>query len=215
VDEIRPNIFEALKRAYIKRGIVPRSYHSKGAQPPAEAKSENITASETKSASSPAPDGSEKTTEKPGLKKNGSEAKTAKGPESLTELTQNASEVLYEATTIFPFTPFPDTITVDREKITIANRFFWRTANITSTPISEVMSAESNVGPFFGSLHLTFRFFTDNTRTISFLWRHDASNLQKLIHGFIIAHRREVDTSRVPMGELKAMLMELGQGVSD
>ena len=140
------------------------------------------------------------------------ESKSAKGPDTLVELTEKSQDILYEASTVFPFTLFPDTITLDREKLTIANRLFWRTANITSTPVSEIMSCEANVGPFFGSLHLTFRFFTDNQRTVKFLSRSDAERLQRLIHGYIIAHRREVDCSNINKDDLKKLLLELGQG---
>lgn len=162
----------------------------------------------------PSQDGSIKTTNLPGLKKS-EESKSAKGPDTLTELTENSQDILYEATTVFPFTLFPDTISLDREKLTIANRLFWRTANITSTPISEIMTVEANVGPFFGSIHLTFRFFADNQRTVPFLTRSDATNLQRLLHGYIIAHRREIDCTNVDTEDLKKLLSELGQGASD
>jgi hypothetical protein len=142
-------------------------------------------------------------------------SKTAKGPEDLRELTAKSQDVLYEATTVWPFTLFPDTITLDREKLTIANRYFWRTANITSVPVGEIMSAEATVGPFFGSLHLTFRFFANNERTISFLPHRAAIEMQRLIHGYIVAHRREIDVSSVSKDELCKLLKELGQGVTD
>lgn len=199
IDEIQPNVFEALKRAYVNRGLVrtpkepPKSTLQKELEKP-----------------SPHTEGRKKP-----LEKKPPDSKSAKGPENLTELTANSQEVLYEATTVFPFSLFPDTVTLDREKLTIANRTFWRTASVTSTPVGEIMSAESSVGPIFGSLHLTFRFFADNQRSIRFLWRHDATNMQKLIHGYIIANRREIDCSNVPLEELKTMLTELGQGVSD
>jgi hypothetical protein len=77
------------------------------------------------------------------------------------------------------------------------------------------MSAEAVVGPFFGSLHLTFRFFANNERTVSFLPRKDAIEIQRLIHGYIIAHRREIDVSSVGKEELVKLLTELGQGASD
>jgi hypothetical protein len=142
-------------------------------------------------------------------------SKTAKGPEELQEITEKSQDILFEATTVWPFTLFPDTIKLDREKLTIANRAFWRVANITSVPVGEIMSAEVVVGPFFGSLHLTFRFFTNNERTINFLNRKDAIEIQRLIHGYIIAHRREIEVSSVSKEELVKLLTELGQGASD
>lgn len=204
LDEIHLNIFEAIKRAYIKRGIVPRSRSATKVKPIRNSRQtgqgsflrENETGNEPEYRYS-------------------KEAKSATGPQELEELAEKSHEVLYEAETVFPFTLFPDTVSLDREKLTIANRFFWRTANITSVPIGEIMSAEAIVGPFFGSLHLTFRFFANNERSVNFLTHKDAIEIQRLIHGFIIAHRREIDTTHISMEELKAMLYDLGQGVSD
>jgi hypothetical protein len=228
LEEIRPNIFEALKRAYVKRGFVrmPRrisrsrpalaanddqSAKSKDAQPkePGETYPEKVAVGE--SDSDIEGEGRKKSLEKLGS----ADSKSAGGPETLPELTEKSLDVLYEATTVFPFTLFPDTITLDREKLTIAERFFWRTARITSVPVGEIMSAEANVGPFFGALHLTFRFFTNNERSISFLPRRDAIEMQRLIHGYIIAHRREIDVSSVSKDKLIEMLTELGQGATD
>lgn len=202
--QIHINVFEAIKRAYVRRGIVP-SGHSNAEQKlenkkrqsgKVEFKKENETADEPEYRYS-------------------KESKSATAPQGLEELAEKSHEVLYEAETVFPFTLFPDTISLDREKLTIANRFFWRTANITSVPIGEIMSAEAIVGPFFGSLHLTFRFFANNERSINFLTHKDAIEMQRLIHGFIIAHRREIDTTHMDLEELKELLCDLGQGVSD
>lgn len=149
------------------------------------------------------------------LKSEAEGSKTAKGPEELEELTEKSLDVLYEATTVWPFTLFPDTLTLDREKLTIAKRHFWKVATITSVPVGEIMSAEVSVGPFFGSLDLTFRFFANNERKINFLTRHDATEIQRLIHGYIIAHRREIDVSSVKKHELIDLLCTLGQGATD
>jgi hypothetical protein len=199
--KVRLDIPQAIKRAFMHRGLIV----GRGKQPSRPA------AKPRQQPKSPTPE--EMGSKKP-LDNQPQDSKSAKGPDSLVELTEKSQDILYEASTVFPFTLFPDTITLDREKLTIAHRLFWRTANITSTPVSEIMSCEANVGPFFGSLHLTFRFFTDNQRTLSFLWRHDAEEMQRLIHGYIIAHRREVDCSNVNIEDLKKLLVELGQGAS-
>ncbi len=141
--------------------------------------------------------------------------KEEEGPEEIVELTERTQDILFEADTIFPFTLFPDTVTLDREKITIAERFFWRVAKITSVPVSEVLTCQVNVGPFFGSIHLVFSFFVDNQRTIKFLSRGNAIELQRLIHGYIIAHKREINTTNVSVEDLKIMLKEIGQGAEE
>src|SRR5437660_249209 len=50
--------------------------------------------------------------------------------EKLSEVAEKAHEILYKTDTVFPFTLFPDTITVEREKISIAKRYFFRVAQI-------------------------------------------------------------------------------------
>jgi hypothetical protein len=235
LDELRPNLFDAVKRALrFKRGIVMRPATPAGRtaepEPAKESSGEEPEPSDTKENGESYPERvaegkSDKDIEadnedkrdagKDKLKSEIEGSKTAKGPEELVEITEKSQDILYEATTVWPFTLFPDTITLDREKLTIANRAFWRVATITSVPVGEIMSAEATVGPFFGSLDLTFRFFANNERKIKFLTRQDATKLQRLIHGYIIAHRREIDVSSVSKDELCKLLVELGQGASD
>jgi hypothetical protein len=222
---VRLNGVQAIKRAFLHRGWIFRAETSpksatESAKPDVEEQtSESDETYPEKVASGESDEKIEAETEdketKDKLKSQAEGSKTAKGPEDLQELTAKSQDVLYEATTVWPFTLFPDTITLDREKLTIANRFFWRTANITSVPVGEIMSAEAIVGPFFGSLHLTFRFFADNTKDVNFLTHKDAVEMQRLIHGYIIAHRREIDVSKNSKEELIKLLCELGQGVSD
>jgi hypothetical protein len=201
--QININVFDAIKRAYIRRGIVPPGSSRRKKHRTNEKESENVTFRKEN-----------ETADEPEYRYS-AETKSATAPRGLEELAEKSHEVLFEAETVFPFTLFPDTISLDREKLTIANRFFWRTATITSVPIGEIMSAEAIVGPFFGSLHLTFRFFANNERSVNFLTHKDVIEMQRLIHGFIIAHRREIDTSHMNMTELKDLLCDLGQGVSD
>jgi hypothetical protein len=44
--------------------------------------------------------------------------------EELYEAAIKSNDILYKAESVFPFSMFPDTITIDREKVSIANRVF-------------------------------------------------------------------------------------------
>lgn len=218
IDEFKVDVFQAIKRAFLRRGVlrVPqRPAHSRAKKVKQTSSNsepaEGSDSQEKMSAGGPAE--VEQTSAPTSVEKADKEAET--GPEELIELTERTHDVLYEATTVFPFTLFPDTITLDREKLTIAERFFWRVAHITSVPISELLSCTASVGPFFGSLHLVFSFFADNERTINFLPRKDALEMQRMVHGYIIAHKREINTTNISTDELKIMLKDLGQGVSE
>lgn len=140
--------------------------------------------------------------------------KVAEGKDAkeLLRMTLKSNEILYKATAVFPFNLFPDTVTIDREKVTFANRFFFRVAKISSTPIQDIQSIEADVGPFFGTVKMSSKYFISNPREVNYLWRHDAIKLQHMIQGYVIAIERKVDCSKLGKEELVALLQELGSG---
>lgn len=135
--------------------------------------------------------------------------------EELYDTTIKAHDILLTATTVFPFVLFPDTITIDREKVTIANRYFFQVARITSSPIQDLQSVEANLGPFFGSVRMTSRFFFKNIRVVKFLWRDDAIKIQRLLQGYIIVRQKGIDCSDIEKEQLVTLLMDLGKGTTD
>lgn len=143
------------------------------------------------------------------------EPEPGKTHEKLIDLTEKAHDVLYEAETVFPFTLFPDTITLDREKLSVAKRSFFRVAKIITVPITSLISAEADVGPFFGTVRMTSKYFVDNTHEVTHLWRNDATKIHRLLQGFIIAQEKGLDVTEVETDDLKILLEDLGQGVSD
>lgn len=125
-----------------------------------------------------------------------------------------AHEVLIQANTVFPFTLFPDTITVDRQKVTVTHRVFFGIAEVVSLRIEDILSINADVGPFFGSIKITTRFF-DNKEppyVVNFLWRSDALRLKRIVQGYVIATQQHIDCSAFGTEELAAMLDKLGQG---
>ena len=134
--------------------------------------------------------------------------------EKLIDATVGAHDILFSANTVFPFVLFPDTISMDREQLTIVHRAFFQTANTISVRINDILNIESNVGPFFGSVHLFSKFFTNDLKSIHFLTRGDALRIQRLIQGYAIAHHRKIDCANIERRQLIAMLDSLGQGAA-
>ena len=145
------------------------------------------------------PDGKE-------VKKPSSEKTTRK----LSTVTIKSHEILFQADTVFPFTLFPDTVTVDREKVSFTSRLFFGIAKITSVPIRDILSVEADIGPFFGSVHTSSRFFVTNPKSIAWLRRADAEKLQRLLQGYIIAHEQDINCDDIDKDKLIAMLTALG-----
>ncbi len=138
-----------------------------------------------------------------------------KVPKKLIEVSRKSHEILFKANTVFPLTLFPDTITLDREKLTVAKRFFFGAAQINSTPIRDILSVEANLGPFFASLRMSSRYFVKNPFAVDFLWRKDAVELQNLLQGYIIAHEQEIDCTTTNKNDLVNLLKRLGRGDTD
>jgi hypothetical protein len=190
LDDVPLDPVEAVKRGLIQRGLFPlRRRRNEQADSP-EADDQEV----SQSADEPEP---------------------GEVHEKLIDITEKAHDVLFEAETVFPFTPFPHTISLDREKLTIASRSFFRTARILTVPITSMISAEAHVGPFFGSVKMTSKYFVDNVHEVNFLWRDDATEIHRLLQGFIIAHEKKLDMSEIDKEDLRTLLHDLGQGVND
>lgn len=135
--------------------------------------------------------------------------------ERLYKVAYSAHDILFTANTVFPFILFPDTITLDREKLTVVHRPFFRIAKIISVQIKDILTVEADIGPFFGSVHATSRYFVKNPLTMNFLKRTDAIKIQRLLQGYIIATQKNIKTQDVPHEELLVLLDDLGKGSSD
>jgi len=130
----------------------------------------------------------------------------------LAQTINNAKEVLASAKTVFPFTLFPDDITLDRAKLTIARREFFGTAEVMSIRIEDILNVTADVGPFLGSLKVFTRFYnTNKPYKVHFLRKRDALRIKRILQGYIIALQKEIDCSTLPTLELATMLDDLGK----
>jgi hypothetical protein len=140
----------------------------------------------------------------------------AAATQELKKVIGGSHEVLVSASTVFPFTLFPDTVTVDREKVTVVNRFFFRVAETVSIAIEDILNVTADVGPFFGSLKILTRFYDpEKPYSVDYLWRGDAERLKRILQGYVIAHQKAIDCTPLETKELARMLNKLGMGAPD
>lgn len=129
----------------------------------------------------------------------------------LKEVIKESKNTLVESKTVFPFTLFPSSITVDRHKLTIVHRSF-NAEQVVSVPIENIKNIRADLGPLFGSLTITSDHFINNTQELNFLKKDDAKKIQKLVQGVIVAVGEEIDISKVKASRLKGYLENLGDG---
>ena len=133
--------------------------------------------------------------------------------DNLRSIVEKSHQLLAGAkTVILPINLFPDSVTVDRTKVTITKRTFFWSSNVISIRIEDVLNVSCSTGPLFGSLIVSSRVMnpTDHYE-IDYFWRRDAIYLKQIIQGYVIAQHNNIDTSHLSKDELIKTLLELGQ----
>lgn len=129
----------------------------------------------------------------------------------LKRMVKRSHQVLASVRTVLFMTIFPDSIVVDRSKISIIKRNFFWNSNVISFQIEDVLNVSCSVGPLFGSLTLASRVMsTVDHFNVNYLWRNDAIFMKHLIQGHIIAKNNKLKTDKLTRKELVEMLCELG-----
>lgn len=142
----------------------------------------------------------------------GENTEKKKAAEELVQAIGDSQDVLARATTVFPLTLFPDTVTIDRSKLTITRRDFFKSAEVLSIRIEDILNVTASVGPIFGSIKIATRFFDpDKPYTVDHFKRADALRIKRIVQGYLIAKQKDIDCSALSTQELAKTLDELGK----
>lgn len=133
-------------------------------------------------------------------------------PDQIHRVVEQSQEILAGAkTVILPYNLFPDTVTVDRMKVTIT---LWKSLwlkEVVTLRIEDILNVSANIGLLFGSLTISTRVMnsTDHFRIDGF-WNKDVKRLKRIIQGYMIALHQGVDVSELSTDRLTRKLNELG-----
>lgn len=141
-----------------------------------------------------------------------SSSKTLDPREGLRRIVRKSHQLLASAqTVILPMNLFPDSVVVDRTKVTITKRTFFWTSSVISIRIEDVLNVACGTGPIFGSLTISSRVMNSTDHyEIDYFWRKDAIYLKQLIQGYVIAQHNQIETSHLNRRELIRTLLDLG-----
>jgi len=129
--------------------------------------------------------------------------------QELREAITGSNDVLVRATTTL--TLFPDTITLDRAKLTVTKRNFVSSAELVSIRIEDILNVTVSVGPLFGMVEITSRIPSTGPYKVGNFWRKDALKIKRITQGYVIALQRNIDCNSLPTAELAFMLDKLGE----
>lgn len=135
--------------------------------------------------------------------------------ENLNKIVEKTHQILaYARTVVLPSNVFPDTVIVDRTKITITKRTFFWSSEVISIRIEDVLNVTASTGPFFGTLTISSRVMNSTDHyEINALFRRDALYLKQIIQGYVIAQHNQIQTSHLDKNELIKTLLEIGREI--
>ena len=139
-----------------------------------------------------------------------------RNPDQMHKAVEQSQEILAGAkTVILPTNLFPDTVTVDRMKVTINLWEFLWSHRIVTLLIEDILNVAANTGLLFGSLTISTRVMnsTDHFVIMGF-WNKDALRLKHIIQGYMIALHQGIDVSSLSTERLVRKLNELGNDPS-
>jgi hypothetical protein len=141
------------------------------------------------------------------------ETKTATPEESKQELQdaiKGSNQILVKATT--KMTLFPDTLALDRAKLSVTKRTFVQVSEVMSIRIEDILNVTATLGPVFGSVKIMSRVMNaDNVTRVGRFSRSDALRVKHITQGYVIALQRGIDCNALQTRELAAMLERLGE----
>ncbi|HVF69064.1 MAG TPA: hypothetical protein VNA13_00715 [Xanthomonadales bacterium] len=129
-------------------------------------------------------------------------------------LVSRTEKILLSAKAIFPFDFFPNTITIDANKVNIKIKTFFFTETITSILIKEIMDVRVEVSLFMGKLIIDYgpHPLKISTVYVPTLWKSDALRAKEIIEGMLVIYRAEnIDTTKLKPEETLEAIKEVGK----
>lgn len=129
----------------------------------------------------------------------------------LDELAYVDTTALFSCRAVFPFDLFPDTVTVDRNKVTISKKTFFFTRTTQSILIQDLMTVVVSESLLFATLEIVDRMYPQETIIVEYLPKESARRVRWLIEGLIVAQKQKIDLSKIPREELLVKIEKIGK----
>ena len=131
----------------------------------------------------------------------------------LNTIVSRAAKTLLRAKAIFPFDLFPNTVTIDANKVDVILKTFFFSETVTSILLKEIMDVRVETALFFGKLIIDYGPHPLKVKTVYVpnLKRHDAIKAKEIIEGMLVLYRGEnIDTAKLKPDETMAEVREIG-----
>lgn len=134
--------------------------------------------------------------------------------QELRDLSEGADEVVFRANAFFPFQLFPDSITVDKNKIDIVYRQFFWTKRLFTILLDDLTTIKITTGPLFSTVYFEVRGYEVNPEPVTYLKKADAIRLRDIVIGLAKAKKENVNLTKVTDKKVK-LLEKIGNPHED
>lgn len=113
------------------------------------------------------------------------------------KLLNQTENILFKASTLFPFDLFPDEISIDGHKVNVVIHEFFLSNDIHSISIEMIRDIQVDTGPFLASLTIIPDGYPAHPIIVNNLKKKDAIKAQKIIQGLMLIKRQRMNTSNL------------------
>lgn len=129
----------------------------------------------------------------------------------LIRIIKASKEPIFKTSSAFPFDLFPDQVSIEEYKVNVTNYEFFLTKRVHSIAVNDIADVFVDTAPFFATLKIIYRSFTENTVQVRFLKKDDALRARRIIEGLVIADKNHIDLAKIKREHLMIELEELGK----
>jgi hypothetical protein len=147
---------------------------------------------------------------------NSTENSDNKSPEEkINELVEKSSHVLFSMQTVFPFDFFPDTLTINANKIDVVKTSFFASHQTSSIPLRDIANVEIQTSPFFATLRITNIRYPMHPKVLRFLKKHEAMKAKNIIDGLLVAISQGADITNIEPTKLIEEMEKVGNSATE
>ena len=130
----------------------------------------------------------------------------------VSDLIKKSNRCIISISSQFPWTLFPNTIEVEESRVTFIFRQFLASQS-HSVDIKDISNVLIETSPFFATLEIVSRTFTENNIKIGHLDAKKAVQVQMIIEGLRTFADHNIDTSNYEVSELIAKIEEFHKNI--
>lgn len=129
---------------------------------------------------------------------------------NVAQFTQRDSKVLYQLKSVFPFDPFPMTLTIEPTVIHVVDQSFFFSHAILTLSIRDLLTVELDTGLFFATLKFQQAPPIQPALEYNLFWKSQALKARRIIQGLIIVNKEKLEIPDMPIPELNEYLEKMG-----